>query len=145
MDFLAIDFEDELFNNLCGGFECMVGRSPDMAEAEEIYKLSLYLYSFSFDVPVYSLSNFFVIANALTYTGVELGMTDLESRTTNWAGLYHYEEDYFFIHSVEDAGGTFLQPNLLGPFVYSVPLFIRTREQGEFWKEFEAVYRLVYT
>lgn len=143
MDLLVIDFEDELFNNLCGGFESMTQRPPNLEEAEEIYKLSLYLHSFSGDVPQYRLSNFFVLSNAL-YTGVELGITDLKTRTTNWAGVYHYEEDYFFIHSVEDSQGISLQINLLSSFVYVVPLMILTKEHAEFWEKFEKVYEEVF-
>ncbi|MEX2336174.1 MAG: hypothetical protein WD555_02755 [Fulvivirga sp.] len=100
----------------------MVQRPPTIGEAEEIYELTLYLYSFSSNVPLYKMTDFFVISNALTYTGLELGMTDLESKTTNWAGLYHYEEDCFFIHSIEDSQGVYLQINLLShlsmPYLY---------------------------
>ena len=66
MDLIAINFEDEMFNNLCGGFESMVQREPTVEEAEEIFKLTLFLYSYSEDVPTYELSDFFVLSNALT-------------------------------------------------------------------------------
>lgn len=141
MDPLSIDFEDELFQNLCGGFESMVQRPPNIEEAKEIFKLSLYLYSFSNDVPDYRLSDFFVVSKALTYTGVELGMTDLKTKKSTWAGVYHYEEEYFFIHSNEDSRGGFFQISLLSSFVYTVPLFIMTKERGEFWEEFEKIYK----
>ena len=51
MDLIAINFEDEMFNNLCGQFESMVPRPPTVEEAEEIFKLTLLLYSYSEDVP----------------------------------------------------------------------------------------------
>lgn len=144
MELIAIDFEDEIFDNLCGGFESMVQRPPDVDEAEEIWKLTLYLYSFSREVPVYKLSNFFVLTNALTYTGVELGLTGLDTHVTEWAGIYHYEEDYFLIYSITNSQGTSLQINLLSSFVYSVPLFLMSREQSEFWEEFLTVYHEVF-
>ena len=50
MDLIAINFKDEMFNNLCGGFKCMVQREPTVEEAEEIFKLTLLLYSYSEDV-----------------------------------------------------------------------------------------------
>lgn len=105
----------------------MVQRPPTAEEAEEIYKLTLYMYSYIQDAPLYPLSDFFVVSNALTYTGVELGLTDLESRVTHWAGVFHYEEDYFFIYSIEDSHGTSLQINLLGSLVHTVPLFVCTK------------------
>lgn len=144
MDLIAIDFEDEVFDNLCGGFESMVQRPPDVDEAEEIWKLTLYLYSFSREVPEYDLSDFFVLSNALTYTGVELGLTGLDTHVTEWAGIYHYEEDYFLIYSIENSQGTSLQINLLSSFVYSVPLFLMSRKQTEFWEEFLTVYHEVF-
>lgn len=122
----------------------MVQRPPTVDEAEEIYKLTLYLYSYIQDVPSYLLSNFFVISNALTYTGVELGMSDLKTRVTDWAGIFHYEEDYFFIHSIEDSEGISLQINLLSSFVYTVPLFVMTKDSNEFWEEFQVLYSEVY-
>lgn len=144
MDLIAINFENEVFNNLCGGFESMVQRPPTVDEAEEIYKLTLHLYSYFQDAPFYRLSNFFVISNALTYTGVELGMSDSKTRVTNWAGIFHYEEDYFFIHSIENSEGISLQINLLSSFVYTVPLFVRTKESNEFWEGFNELYKTVY-
>src|SRR5690554_700524 len=113
MDLIAINFEDEMFNNLCGGFESMVQRPPTVEEAEEIFTLTLLLYSYSEDVSTYEFSNFFVLSNALTYTGVKLGVTDLASGSTQWAGIYHYEEDYLFIHSITNQGVTTVQVNLL--------------------------------
>jgi hypothetical protein len=144
MELIAIDFEDEIFDNLCGGFESMVQRPPDGNETEEIWKLTLYLYSFSREVPGYKLSDFFVLSNALTYTGVELGLTGLDTHVTEWAGIYHYEEDYFLINSIENSQGTSLQINLLSSFVYSVPLFLMSREQTEFWEEFLTLYYEVF-
>lgn len=144
MDLIAINFEDEMFNNLCGGFESMVQREPTFEEAEEIFKLTLLLYSYSEDVPTYELSNFFVLSNALTYTGVELGMTDLATRCTQWAGIYHYEEDYFFIHSTTDQGVTTVQVNLLSCFVTTAPLFVASKAPDDFWLHFKEVYDPVY-
>ena len=126
MDLIAINFEDEMFNNLCGGFESMVQREPTVEEAEEIFKLTLLLYSYSEDVPTYELSDFFVLSNALTYTGVELGLTDLASHISQWAGIYQFEEDYFFIHSLTEVGKTTVQVNLLSCFVTTAPLFVAT-------------------
>ena len=144
MDLIAINFENGVFNNLCGGFESMVQRPPTAEEAEEIYKLTLYMYSFSQDAPLYPLSKFFVLSNALTYTGAELGMTDLKSHVTHWAGIYHYEEYYFFIHSIVDSHRTCLQINLLSSFVYAVPLIVCSKEPNEFWDAFDEVYRSVF-
>lgn len=39
----------------------MVQRSPTVEEAEEIFKLTLLLYSYSEDVPTYKLSDFFTV------------------------------------------------------------------------------------
>lgn len=144
MDLIAINFENEVFINLCGGFESMVQRPPTAEEAEEIYKLTLYIYSYIQDAPLYPLSDFFILSNALTYTGVELGMTDLKRRVTHWAGVYHYEEDYFFIYSVTDSNGTSLQINLLSSFVFMVPLFVSSKAPDEFWLHFKEVYDEVY-
>lgn len=144
MDLIAINFEDEMFNNLCGGFESMVQREPTVEEAEEIFKLTLLLYSYSEDVPTYELSDFFVLSNALTYTGVELGLTNLATHITQWAGIYHYEEDYFFIHSVTEKGKTTVQVNLLSCFVTTAPLFVASKAPDDFWLHFKEVYDPVY-
>ncbi|MEX2336169.1 MAG: hypothetical protein WD555_02730 [Fulvivirga sp.] len=87
MDLIAINFENEVFNNLCGGFDSMDQRPPTVDEAEVIYKLTLYMYSFIQDAPLYPLSDFFVLSNSLTYTGVEIGMTDTLSHVTQWSGI----------------------------------------------------------
>jgi len=144
VNLIAINFEDETFNNLCGGFRLMVQREPTVEEAEEIFKLTLLLYSYSKDVPTYDLSDFFVLSNALTYTGVELGITDLATHTTQWAGIYQYEEDYFFIHSVTDKGSTTIQVNLLSCFITTAPLFVASKVPDDIWSNFKEVYDQSY-
>ena len=50
-----------MFNNLCGGFESMVQREPTVEDAEEIFKLTLLMYSYSESVLSYRMRGFFCL------------------------------------------------------------------------------------
>ena len=70
--------------------------------------------------------------------------TNLATRCTQWAGIYHHEEDYFFIHSIRDQGVTTVQVNLLSCFVTTAPLFVASKVPDDFWLHFKELYNQVY-
>src|SRR5690606_9994269 len=100
---------------------------------EEIFKLILLLYSYFEDVPTYDLSDFFVLSNTLTYTGVELGLTDLATHTTQYGQGYTTMKRTIFIHSVTEKGKTTVQVNLLSCFVTTAPLLGASKVPDDFW------------
>lgn len=141
-----IDFDHTHFINLCHNFRTFAERDPTYGEMEEIYRLALLLDSYGQPIPPPQLHNFYVVSKCLVPTDVELALTDLETLTTLYAGLYEWDDDCFLVSSVTDAenGISIMEVNLLASFPNMVPLFIRTKGNSAFWEEFEKVYYMVF-